>query len=108
MFTVTSKGGKHAVTRFVVLERFKDHTYVELELQTGRTHQIRVHMKYIGHPVVGDPVYGGRSGRKLGMQGQALRAGELGFTHPRTGERLTFASPLPKDMTEALHILRSQ
>ena len=108
LFAVTDKGGKQAITHFAVLERFGDYTYAELQLETGRTHQIRVHMKYIGHPLVGDPVYGGRAGRTLGMQGQALHAGVLGFAHPRTGEQLSFASPLPEDMDEALRILRSR
>lgn len=108
LFTVTDRGGKHAVTHFTVLERFGDYTYVELQLETGRTHQIRVHMKYIGHPLVGDPVYGGRSGRTLGMSGQALHAGALGFVHPRTGEQLDFTAPLPADMEEALRLLRSR
>jgi len=108
LYTVTDRGGKHAVTHFTVLERFGDYTYVELQLETGRTHQIRVHMKYIGHPLVGDPVYGGRSGRTLGMSGQALHAGELGFVHPRTGVQLDFAAPLPDDMAEVLNILRTR
>jgi len=108
LFTVTDKGGKHAVTHFSVLERFGDYTFVELQLETGRTHQIRVHMKYIGYPLVGDPVYGGRSGRTLGMTGQALHAGTLGFVHPRTGKQLEFSVPLPDDMKQVLHILRTR
>jgi len=108
LYTVTDRGSKHAVTHFNVLERFGDYTYVELQLETGRTHQIRVHMKYIGHPLVGDPVYGGRSGRTLGMRGQALHAGALGFMHPRTGTQMDFTAPLPADMVESLHILRSR
>ncbi len=108
LFTVTEKGGKRAVTHFFVTERFEDYTFVELKLETGRTHQIRVHMKYIGHPLVGDPVYGGRAGRTLGMSGQALHAGVLGFDHPRTGERLEFTAPLPADMEHALNILHTR
>ncbi|WP_276356011.1 RluA family pseudouridine synthase [Cohnella caldifontis] len=109
LYTVTEKGGKRAVTHFAVAERFPpDYTFVELRLETGRTHQIRVHMKYIGFPLVGDPVYGGRAGRTLGMSGQALHAGVLGFDHPRTGERLEFSAPLPEDMEHALAILRTR
>ncbi|MBP1973691.1 23S rRNA pseudouridine1911/1915/1917 synthase [Cohnella thailandensis] len=108
MFAVTEKNSKRSVTHFAVMERFNDYTLVELRLETGRTHQIRVHMKYIGHPLVGDPMYGGRSGRTLGMNGQALHAGELGFVHPRTGERHDFEAPLPADMEHALHMLRNR
>ena len=82
---VTAKG-KPALTRFQVLERFGDYTLVELQLETGRTHQIRVHMAYIGHPVAGDEVYGPR--KTLKGHGQFLHARTLGFTHPRTGEVL--------------------
>lgn len=108
LFTVTDKGGKRAVTHFFVAERFPDHTFVELKLETGRTHQIRVHMKYIGHPLVGDPVYGGKAGKSLGMSGQALHAGILGFRHPRTGQQLEFTAPLPEDMQEVLALLRNR
>ncbi|THF73881.1 RluA family pseudouridine synthase [Cohnella fermenti] len=108
MFAVTDKNSKRSVTHFDVIERFGDYTLVGLRLETGRTHQIRVHMKYIGHPLVGDPMYGGRSGRTLGMDGQALHAGELGFVHPRTGERHDFEAALPEDMEHALHMLRNR
>jgi 23S rRNA pseudouridine1911/1915/1917 synthase len=108
LFTVTDKGGKRAVTHFAVVERFDDYTFVELKLETGRTHQIRVHMKYIGHALVGDPVYGGRSGRTLGMTGQSLHAGVLGFVHPRTGEQMEFSVPMPEDMEHTLNILRTR
>lgn len=108
MFAVTDRGSKRAVTHFAVLERFDDYTLVELRLETGRTHQIRVHLKYIGHPIVGDPMYGGRAGRTLGMVGQALHAGVLGFVHPRTGETLEFSAPLPADMEHALYTLRTR
>jgi 23S rRNA pseudouridine1911/1915/1917 synthase len=107
LFAVTERGGKRAVTHFDVLERFAGYTYVRLQLETGRTHQIRVHMKYIGHPLVGDPVYGGRGRRALGMAGQALHAGVLGFVHPRTGQALEFSAPIPPDMEAALHALRT-
>jgi 23S rRNA pseudouridine1911/1915/1917 synthase len=108
LFTVTDKGSKRAVTHFAVTERFEDYTLVELKLETGRTHQIRVHMKYIGHPLVGDPLYGGRAGRTLGMKGQALHAGVLGFVHPRSGEQLEFAAPIPSDLEHALLVLRTR
>lgn len=85
--------GKRAVTHFQVLDRFKEFTYVECQLETGRTHQIRVHMKYIGYPLVGDPKYGPR--KTLQIDGQALHAGVLGFVHPRTNEYLEFEAPLP-------------
>ena len=96
--------GKHAVTNFKVLERFKEYSLLELALDTGRTHQIRVHMKYIGHPIVGDPLYGPRN--VIGENGQYLHAQTLGFTHPRTGERLEFTSPLPDFFKEFLEELR--
>lgn len=108
LYVVTEKNSKHSVTHFAVLERFDEYTLLELKLETGRTHQIRVHMKYIGFPLVGDPVYGGRSGRTLGMTGQALHAQVLGFVHPRSGEYLEFTVPIPEDMEHALAILRTR
>jgi 23S rRNA pseudouridine1911/1915/1917 synthase len=99
------KGGKEAVTHFRVLERFSHFTYVELKLETGRTHQIRVHMAYIGHPLAGDPVYGPR--RTLDIDGQALHAMELGFSHPRTATWMSFRSSLPADMEALLTQLRT-
>jgi 23S rRNA pseudouridine1911/1915/1917 synthase len=96
--------GKHAVTHFHVLERFKAFTFVECQLETGRTHQIRVHMKYIGYPLAGDPKYGPR--KTLDINGQALHAGVLGFTHPRSGEYLEFEAPLPADFEHLLDQLR--
>lgn len=108
LFTVTDKGAKHAVTHFVVKERFADYTVLELMLETGRTHQIRVHMKFIGHPLVGDPVYGRSKGKTMQVPGQALHAAVLGFTHPRTGERLTFEAPLPEEMQEFIAQLRME
>ncbi|MBT2687961.1 RluA family pseudouridine synthase [Bacillus sp. ISL-47] len=92
--------GKHAVTHFHVLERFKDFTLVECQLETGRTHQIRVHMKYIGYPLAGDPKYGPR--KTLDLGGQALHAGVLGFDHPRTGEYLEFEASLPSYFQELI------
>lgn len=102
--TVTEENSKHAVTHFQVLERFRDFTYIECQLETGRTHQIRVHMKYIGYPLAGDPKYGPK--KTLPIDGQALHAGILGFTHPRTGEYLEFEAPLPKEMVDLLEYLR--
>lgn len=97
--------GKHAVTHFQVMERFKDFTLVECQLETGRTHQIRVHMKYIGYPLAGDPKYGPR--KTLDIGGQALHAGVLGFNHPRTDEYLEFEAPLPEYFVELLESLRN-
>lgn len=108
LFTVTERNSKHAVTHFHVLERFGNYTLLELRLETGRTHQIRVHMKYIGHPLVGDPVYGYAKSRGVSIDGQALHAAVLGFRHPTSGEYLEFAAPLPEDMQHVLHILRNQ
>jgi 23S rRNA pseudouridine1911/1915/1917 synthase len=96
--------GKNAVTHFNVIERFRDFSYVECKLETGRTHQIRVHMKYIGFPLVGDPKYGPR--KTLALDGQALHAGVLGFEHPRTGQYLEFEAPLPTYFEQLLDDLR--
>ncbi|PFU23888.1 RluA family pseudouridine synthase [Bacillus cereus] len=98
------ENGKNAVTHFQVLERFKDFTLVECRLETGRTHQIRVHMKYIGYPLAGDPKYGPK--KTLDMNGQALHAGILGFDHPRTGEYIQFEAPIPEEFEDVLNILR--
>ncbi|MCY9693759.1 RluA family pseudouridine synthase [Paenibacillus alginolyticus] len=105
MYTVTEKNSKQAVTHFVVIERFGDFTLVELKLETGRTHQIRVHMKFIGHPLVGDPMYGKSKG--MLMDGQALHAAILGFKHPRTEEWLQFEAPIPADMENLLQTIRT-
>jgi 23S rRNA pseudouridine1911/1915/1917 synthase len=99
------ENGKHAVTHFHVLERFKEYTFVECRLETGRTHQIRVHMKYIGFPLVGDPKYGPR--KTLEINGQALHAAILGFIHPTTGEYLEFEAPLPDEYEQLLVKLRN-
>ncbi len=96
--------GKEAITRFNVLERFGDYTLVELTLETGRTHQIRVHMAYIGHPVAGDLTYGPR--KTLAGNGQFLHAQTLGLTHPRTGETMTFQAEPPQIFQETLEKLR--
>ena len=92
--TVTANNSKEAVTHLKVLERYKNATLIELQLETGRTHQIRVHMNYIGHPVVNDPVYGRR--KIIDNTGQCLHAKELGFTHPKTLKYIQFDSELPE------------
>lgn len=96
--------GKHAVTHFQVVERFGEFTLVECRLETGRTHQIRVHMNYIGFPLAGDPKYGPR--KTIDFGGQVLHAGVLGFIHPVTKEYLEFESPLPEDFKQLLEELR--
>ena len=98
-------GGRDAVTHFRVLERFKDFTLVSLTLETGRTHQIRVHMKYIGYPVAGDPVYGPR--RTLPGNGQFLHAKKLGFKHPKNNEMMVFEKEIPEIFEETLNKLRN-
>ncbi len=96
---ITATGSREARTHFRVLERFARHTLLMLELETGRTHQIRVHLKAIGHPVVGDAVYGsGRSRNEPALQRQFLHAYQLKFQHPTTGEVVELAAPLPKDL----------
>ena len=90
---VVREGGKDAITHYRVLQQFEKYTYVECILETGRTHQIRVHMAYIGHPLVGDTVYGGRAVKALA--GQCLHARKLTFVHPRSGEAMTVECPLP-------------
>ena len=92
------------MTRFQVLERFGNYTLVELQLETGRTHQIRVHMAYIGHPVAGDPAYGPK--KTLKGKGQFLHARTLGFTHPRTGVTLEFTAEVPAIFEKTLEDLR--
>lgn len=96
--------GKPAVTNFKVLERFDGYTLVECKLETGRTHQIRVHMKYIGHPLVGDPLYGPK--HVIGNTGQYLHAKLIGFNHPRTNEYLEFEVDMPDNFKEILEKLR--
>ncbi len=104
---VTNKNAKNAVTGYRVVARYRGFTHLELRLKTGRTHQIRVHMASIGHPVAGDPVYGPRAViRELG--GQCLHAGTLGFVHPATGEYLEFNAPLPEYFTNFLHKLQKE
>ncbi len=97
------KDGRNALTHFEVLKRYRDYTFVKCILETGRTHQIRVHMKYIGHPLVGDPLYGPK--KTIKGNGQFLHAGKLGFVHPTTGKLLIFEAPLPKIFQECLEKL---
>ncbi len=98
------EGGKHAVTHFKVLKRFANFTLIECRLETGRTHQIRVHMRYIGYPLAGDPQYGPR--KTIGSEhGQFLHAQVLGFNHPKTGEYMEFFAPLPEYFEEVLNSL---
>lgn len=114
---VLPHGGKEAITHYRVIERFAEHTHIRVNLETGRTHQIRVHMASIGYPLVGDPVYGGRL--KLpkgaseilldtlrGFKRQALHAASLGLLHPASGERMDWQAPLPEDMQQLLTALR--
>ena len=104
---VTPGQGKRACTHWQVLERFGRFTLLACRLETGRTHQIRVHMAHIGHPLAGDPVYGPRSVIR-DLQGQCLHAKELGFRHPVTGQELRFDSPLPAYFTTFLERLRKE
>lgn len=99
------QNGRNAVTHYSVIERFRNNTLIEARLETGRTHQIRVHMSYIGHPLVGDPVYGFKK-QKFKLAGQALHAKVLGFIHPRTNEYIEFMSPLPEYFENLLKLLR--
>ncbi|WP_278851265.1 RluA family pseudouridine synthase [Ligilactobacillus aviarius] len=100
------KGGRHAVTHFKVIKRYDNFTLIKCILETGRTHQIRVHMKYIGHPLVGDPLYGPR--KVIGKNGQFLHAALLGFKHPRTGKEMVFEAPLPENFQKMLDKLDKQ
>ncbi len=105
---VNERNGKEAVTHYKVLERFKDYTYIECKLETGRTHQIRVHMASIGHPLLGDEVY--TPGRKspFKTQGQTLHAMLLGFQHPSSGEYVETIAPLPEYFDKILNTLRQK
>jgi 23S rRNA pseudouridine1911/1915/1917 synthase len=111
------ESGRPAVTHYRVLERFRAHTYLSVQLETGRTHQIRLHLSHLKYPIVGDPVYGGRFAQPRGaapvlvdtlraFKRQALHAASLGFEHPRTGKKLLFSSPVPEDFKELLQALR--
>lgn len=102
-------GGRHSVTHYKVLEAFRAVTLLQVHLETGRTHQIRVHMQAIKHPCVGDPTYGGDPvlAARLGLERQWLHAVELAFIHPRTGDEVRFTSGYPDDLAEALRLVRS-
>ena len=104
---VTEKNSRSAVTHWRVLERFGGYTLVECRLETGRTHQIRVHMAYRGHPILGDMVYGHKK-PELGQDSQCLHARELTFVHPRSGERVTVSCELPEYFTQLLQKLRGR
>ena len=113
MTVVKNGAGRAAVTHYTVVERFGRMTHVRCELETGRTHQIRVHMAHIGHPLLGDPVYGGNGTsferlHKSLFTGQCLHAGTLSLTHPVTGERMTFHAPLPANFAAILQLLRGE
>ena len=104
--SINTKNGREAVTHYRVLQRFEKFTYVECQLETGRTHQIRVHMASIHHPLLGDTVYGPAKCPVSGLQGQTLHAGVLGFIHPRTEEYMEFSAPLPEYFQELLKKLK--
>lgn len=99
---INERNGKPAVTHYRVLERFGNYTYIECQLETGRTHQIRVHMASIGHPLLGDAVYGPKKCPVKNLQGQTLHAMVLGFIHPRTGAYMEFEAPLPEYFSNLL------
>ena len=103
--SINYNNGKSAVTHYKVLKRFRQYTHVECRLETGRTHQIRVHMASIGHPLLGDLVYGPGKCPIPGLQGLTLHAGVLGFIHPRTGEYMEFTAPLPEYFAKLLNTL---
>lgn len=104
---VDEEHGREALSLYRVVEQFPQHALVEIELKTGRTHQIRVHLKHIHHPVVGDPVYGSSSKNNLGMTRQALHAQTIRFRHPVTQQEMTFSTDLPDDMRQLLEKLRT-
>ena len=105
---VTELNSKNAVTHYEVLEEYPGFSYVRLRLETGRTHQIRVHMAYLGHPLAGDGVYGGKNAERVMEGGQCLHARKIGFIHPSTGKYMEFTSPLPEYFTEILEKLRNE
>ncbi|MBE6588378.1 MAG: RluA family pseudouridine synthase [Ruminococcaceae bacterium] len=104
------KGGRNAVTHYESLEELSQYTFAKMKLETGRTHQIRVHTAHIGHPILGDPVYGHPTQFEKHhpqlFKGQMLHAGELTFVHPRSGDKITVSAPLPENFKEALELLR--
>ena len=112
------ENGREAVTHYRLLKRFREHSHIKVQLETGRTHQIRVHMSYLHHPIVGDPVYAGRHRVPAGAQQelldylqafkrQALHAWRLSFVHPESGEDVTFEAPLPDDMQQLITLLQT-
>ena len=105
--TVTYKNSREAITDYFVEERFGQYTLVRCKLKTGRTHQIRVHMKHIGHPIVGDKTYGVKK-EEFNLIGQLLHAGKIGFIHPLTKEKVYFSAPLPEDFERVLNLLRTR
>ncbi|MBQ8002479.1 MAG: RluA family pseudouridine synthase [Clostridia bacterium] len=105
--TVTQKHSREAITDYFVEERFGIYTLVRCKLKTGRTHQIRVHMKHIGHPIVGDKTYGVKK-EEFNLPGQLLHAGKIGFIHPITKEKVQFTAPLPEDFEKVLTFLRGR
>lgn len=108
----TTRSGREAITHFTVLDRFEETTLLDVSIETGRTHQIRVHLNFIGHPIVGDPLYGNkvsaRIAEELGVKRQFLHATSLGFNMPGSGDAVTFAAPLPKELATVLDELRSR
>ena len=105
--TVTYENSRNAITNFKVIERFGDYTYIQNKLETGRTHQIRVHMAHLGHPLLGDDVYGPKKS-KYTLVGQTLHAKEIGFIHPRTGKYMQFESELPEYFQKLLSNFRNK
>ncbi|MGI5936298.1 MAG: RluA family pseudouridine synthase [Oscillospiraceae bacterium] len=101
LMAVTDKNSRPAVTHYEVINRYRNHTHLRCRLETGRTHQIRVHMAHMGHPVLGDPVYGRKRNQK-GLSGQCLHAKQLKFVHPRTGEQIELSCDLPEYFIKAL------
>jgi len=110
--------GREAVTHYRLLERFREHSHIKVQLETGRTHQIRVHMSHIRHPIVGDPVYAGRQRVPAGAQAdllaylqsfkrQALHAWRLSFVHPENGDDVLYEAPLPEDMLQLIDLLQA-
>ncbi len=104
---IAKKDGRDARTHITVLERFGKYTYIKCNLETGRTHQIRVHTKHIGHPILGDKTYGLKK-EEFSLTGQLLHAGEIAFIHPSKGERVSFSAPLPEDFENTLEKIRNK
>ena len=104
---IAKKNGRDARTHITVLERFGKYTYIKCNLETGRTHQIRVHTKHIGHPILGDKTYGLKK-EEFSLTGQLLHAGEIAFIHPESGERVSFSAPMPEDFINTLNKIRSK